>query len=181
MLVDGFDVRPSHADESIEAPPREAALRLARRKAESTRPSSDEVVVAADTVVSLDRRRYEKAADAEEARSFLSALDGQTHSVHTGVAVADADGLDALVASAKLRFRLGARLEEYVASGLWQGKAGAYGLQDALVAANSRLLEGRPSTVWGLPLEETARLLRRHGVEVMPFDPAHNPFSGVGQ
>jgi septum formation protein len=119
-------------------------------------------VLAADTTVSLGRRILGKPADADEARAMLRVLSAHTHRVLTAIALA-ADGrvLQALSVS-HVRF---APMEEgdieaYVASGEPFGKAGAYGIQGRIAAFVAHV-EGSYSGIMGLPLHETAMLLRQ--------------------
>jgi septum formation protein len=141
---------------------RALALRLARAKAVHE-PGA--FVLAADTVVAAGRRILGKPADAAEARLFLTLLSGRRHRVHTAVVVMAPDGRrgerqsESIVTFA----RLGASdLDAYLASGEWQGRAGGYAIQGR-AAAFVRHLQGSYSGVVGLPLWETASLLRGLG------------------
>ena len=147
--------------------PRALALRLALGKAQAC-PADDAVVLAADTVVACGRRLLGKAESEDEARRWLTLLSGRAHQVITGVAVrAPGAVMRHRTVLTRVRFaRLGsADIESYVASGEWRGKAGAYGIQgraERFVTA----LNGSYSNVVGLPLQETAFLLRAAGVVV---------------
>ncbi len=125
-------------------------------------------VLGADTVVALGDALFGKPADAADARRILSALSGTRHAVITGVALIDPHG-SRLIASDVTHVRMRAMsdeaMEAYLASGLWAGKAGAYGIQDRddpLVEC----IEGSFSNVVGLPLEQLpalfAQLVMRH-------------------
>jgi septum formation protein len=119
-------------------------------------------VLAADTTVALGRRILGKPEDADEARAMLRALSAHTHRVLTAIALA-ADGqvLQALSVS-HVRFAPmeAADIEAYVASGEPFGKAGAYGIQGRIAAFVAHV-EGSYSGIMGLPLHETAMLLRQ--------------------
>lgn len=124
-------------------------------------------MLAADTAVVLGAQVLGKPRDAGDARRMLRALSGTTHEVLTAVclrrAAADAPELDAVVAT-RVRF---ARLadeavEWYLATGEPLDKAGAYAIQGA-GGAFVLGVEGSVSNVVGLPLAETAELLRRAG------------------
>jgi septum formation protein len=163
-----LEVRPAHADESVAPgePPRDYVLRVARDKA---RAVAGELVLAADTAVVLGGEVLGKPADEADARRMLGALSGTEHEVLTAVVVrrgapAPALELDALVAT-KVRFaRLSAReIDWYVATGEPLDKAGAYAIQGA-GGAFVLSVEGSVSNVVGLPLAETAALLRRAGL-----------------
>jgi septum formation protein len=117
-------------------------------------------------------------------RAKLAMLSGTTHQVWTGLALAwDARAVDAAHAvTAVLMDRMPKPVvDAYAASGLWQGKAGAYGIQDAMLAPYVRIQAGPWSNVVGLPLAATRELLSRNGVPAR--DPPaedwlrdHNPF-----
>jgi septum formation protein len=146
--------------------PTNLALRLAAAKAAAVaavRP--DAMVLGADTVVACGRRVLAKTDDAAEARHFLSLLSGRRHRVFGGIAVAAPDGrvVSRVVVTAVAFKRLEpAEIDAYLRSGEWRGKAGAYAIQGR-AAAFVRWLAGSYSNVVGLPLFETAALLRGIG------------------
>jgi len=124
-------------------------------------------VLAADTTVALDGQMLAKPADAADAARMLRLLSGTRHRVLTAVALALDGRLEMRVSESRVTF---ARLDEpriaaYVASGEPFDKAGAYGIQGRAGAFVERL-EGSYSGVMGLPLFETAELLREFGVTV---------------
>jgi len=152
-------------------PPRDYVLRVAREKA---RAVPGDLVLAADTAVVLGDEVLGKPEGDDDARRMLRALSGTDHEVLTAVVVrrtAPALELDALVAT-RVRFeRLGAReIDWYVATGEPLDKAGAYAIQGA-GGAFVRSVEGSVSNVVGLPLAETAELLRRAGLP-LPWEAA---------
>ncbi len=144
--------------------PRQAALRLAGAKATAA-ATPGAFVLAADTIVAVGRRILPKAATAEQARACLTLLSGRRHHVWSAVVVVAPGGrraerlTDSAVAFARLTPR---QIEAYVATGEWSGKAGGYAIQ-ARAAAHIRWLGGSYSGVVGLPLFETAQLLRGLG------------------
>ena len=145
--------------------PRALALRLARAKAEAVAAEPGEVVLAADTGVALGARVLGKPADAAEARAFLARLSGRRHRVFTGVALRGPEGCRSRLVETAVRMK---RLSEeelrgYLAGGEWRGKAGGYAIQGA-AAAFIPWIGGSHSNVVGLPLVETANLLRAAGV-----------------
>nr|WP_237180421.1 Maf family nucleotide pyrophosphatase [Roseomonas haemaphysalidis] len=146
--------------------PRLLAARLSRAKAAAVAPlAPDAVVLAADTVVGVGRRILPKAETEAEARQCLDLLSGRRHRVHTGVALALPDGrvLTRLVESVVTFQRLTAQqVDAYIAGGEWRGKAGGYTIQES-AEAFVRFLSGSHSNVVGLPLYETAQLLRGIG------------------
>jgi len=159
-------VAPTDIDETPRRAelPRQLALRLARAKAEAA-DAPGALVLAADTVVGLGRRILGKPADAAEARRFLELLSGRRHQVHTGVALRHADGrVTHRLVSTILAFQrlTDQQMAAYVESGEWRGKAGGYAIQGA-AEMFVRFLSGSHSNVVGLPLFETAQLLRGCG------------------
>lgn len=124
-------------------------------------------VLAADTTVALGRRILGKPADAADAASTLALLGGRTHRVLTAVAVHhEGQDLQALSVS-HVRFAplSAATIERYIESGEPFGKAGAYAIQGALAGWIERI-DGSHSSIMGLPLFESAQLLRRCGVRL---------------
>lgn len=161
-------VLPTEIDETPRKAelPRQLAERLARAKAEAAAAlAPDSLVLAADTVVGVGRRILGKPADAAEAKRFLELLSGRRHRVMTGVCLIRPDGRrsERLVTTILAFQRLTpAQLEDYLASGEWQGVAGGYQIQKR-AEAFVRFLSGSHSNVVGLPLFETAQLLRGAG------------------
>jgi septum formation protein len=144
--------------------PRQLAARLAEAKARAV-ASPEALVMAADTVVGLGRRILGKPADAEEARRFLALLSGRRHQVHTGVALLLPDGaMRRRLVTTTLAFQrlTDQQIAAYVETGEWRGKAGGYALQGR-AEMFVRFLSGSHSNVVGLPLFETAQLLRGCG------------------
>jgi septum formation protein len=125
-------------------------------------------VLAADTVVAAGARILPKTLDAAEAETCLRLLSGRRHDVLTAVAVRAPSGkvLTRTVASVVGFARLDERqIRAYLASQEWHGKAGGYAIQ-GLAAAFIDFLSGSYSGVVGLPLHETANLLRGLGYAV---------------
>lgn len=122
-------------------------------------------VLCADTTVALGRRILGKPADAAEARRMLHALAGRTHRVHTAVALHDGRRAHAALSTSHVRVAplAAADIDTYVAGGEPFGKAGAYGIQGAFAAFVVHIA-GSHSGIMGLPLFETANLLRAAGV-----------------
>ena len=131
--------------------------RLARAKAEAVIARGAEgLVLACDTLSEVDGDALGKAADELEARQMLQRLSGRTHRVVTGVCLWRRPEADVpTIGCAESILAMGEItpdfLDWYLASGLWQGKAGACGFQDERLPL--RLVSGSPSNVVGLPLE----------------------------
>jgi len=144
--------------------PRVLALRLARAKAAAV-AAPDAHVLAADTVVAAGRRILPKAESEQDARACLKLLSGRRHRVITAVVLRLPDGTtrervaESVVAFARLTHE---QQEKYIAGGEWRGKAGGYAIQ-GMAASFVRFLSGSHSNVVGLPLFETAQLLRGAG------------------
>jgi septum formation protein len=119
------------------------------------------LVLGCDTVVECRGEILGKPTDREHARAMLTALSGQEHRVLSGLCLWQApDGrLDTRVAVTTLRMdELTPRqLDEYLATGQWEGKAGAFGYQDGLDWVH--VVEGSESNVVGLPMELLAEML----------------------
>jgi septum formation protein len=159
-------VAPADVDETPRKGelPRALAARLAEAKALAVE-APGALVLAADTVVGVGRRILGKPGDADEARRFLELLSGRRHQVHTGVVLHLPDGAlrRRLVTSIVAFQRLTAQqVAAYLETGEWQGKAGGYAIQGR-AEMFVRFLSGSHSNVVGLPLFETAQLLRGVG------------------
>ena len=138
------------------------AAAVARLRARGLPPAP---VLCADTTVALGRRILAKPADDAQAATFLRRLSGRTHRVLTAVALFDGRRTRRALNVSHVRFAalpVGV-IEAYVASGDAHGKAGAYAIQSAL-AGWIEHIDGSHSGIMGLPLYETARLLRAAGV-----------------
>jgi septum formation protein len=144
--------------------PRPYAARMAAAKAAAV-TSADHLVLAADTVVSAGRRILPKAEDAAQVRACLTLLSGRRHQVMTAIVLTAPDGRSTarLVESTVTFNRLTeAQIERYLALREGEGKAGGYAI-NGHAASFTRFLSGSYSAVVGLPLFETAQLLRGHG------------------
>jgi septum formation protein len=147
-------------------PPRLLAARLARAKA-ATGPAGA-WVLAADTVVAVGTRALPNPTDASTARRGLTLLSGRKHRVYTAVALRRPDGamVERLSESHVTFARLSAeQIERYLDTQEWHGKAGGYAIQ-GMAASFVRALWGSHSGVMGLPLFETAQVLRGNGWRV---------------
>jgi septum formation protein len=119
------------------------------------------LVLAADSVVAVGRRILPKAENEAEAHRCLALLSGRRHKVLGGVAMAAEGRVRMRLVETAVRFkRLEMQeVEDYIKSGEWQGKAGGYAIQGRAAAFIS-FISGSYSNVVGLPLFETAALLR---------------------
>jgi septum formation protein len=164
VLPAGIDETP-HKDEQ----PRPYARRMALEKAVLAAASAPgHFILAADTVVSVGRRILPKPEDEASLRACLTLLSGRRHHVMTGVVVVTPDGQRSLrvVDTAVIFARLDpGQIDAYAACGEGIGKAGGYAIQGR-AAGFIRLLTGSYSGVVGLPLFETAQMLRGRGFPV---------------
>jgi septum formation protein len=151
--------------------PRDYVLRVCRDKVENgwlrvvQRKLPVRGVLAADTTVCIGDEIIGTPADAAEAADFLARLSGREHEVLTAIAFKFGERMETELSATTVRFReLGrAEIERYVASGEPMDKAGAYAIQGRAGAFITEI-RGSYSGVMGLPLYETALLLRRFGI-----------------
>lgn len=124
-------------------------------------------ILCSDTTVALGRTIYGKPEDAADAARMLRELAGHNHRVLTAVAVQKGRSRHVVLSTSQVRFApLSAReIAQYVASGEPMGKAGAYAVQGRAAAFVSHI-SGSYSGIMGLPVFETAQLLRAIGLKV---------------
>ncbi len=124
-------------------------------------------VLGADTVVELDGDILGKPADRFGAEAMLTRLSGRQHHVHTAVAMRHEDRVELRLSSSLVRFATldAATIARYLETGEYLGKAGAYGIQGR-AGAFVEHIEGSYSGIMGLPLYETAVLLKAFGLTV---------------
>ena len=167
------EVRPSDVDERQHdgEPPEVYVRRVAAAKAAACAGDAGQWVLAADTIVELDGDVLGKAQGGDEAAAMLRRLAGRTHRVTTAVCLRRGGGaLRELMVTTEVDMVAAdeATIADYVASGDWRGKAGAYAVQGigaALVAG----VRGSVTNVIGLPLAEVIALLRETGAAAVAF------------
>ena len=150
--------------------PDEYVQRVARAKAAfgaallARRPLVVHPVLAADTTLDLDGEIIGKPKDEADAADILARLSGRSHRVLTAVAMAKYERIEHCLSVSEVRFRaLSAKeIGRYVRSGEPMDKAGAYGIQGR-AAVFIEEIRGSHSGIVGLPLCETALLLRDFG------------------
>ncbi|WP_332876193.1 Maf family protein [Massilia sp. S19_KUP03_FR1] len=132
-----------------------------------TRRLTPRPVLSADTTVTMDGVILGKPAGQKEAVAMLEQLSGRTHEVLTAVAVHYKDMAEQITQVSKVRFATlsPAAIRAYCATSEPYDKAGGYGIQ-GLAALFVEHIEGSHSGIMGLPLFETAQLLRRAGVPI---------------
>ena len=153
--------------------PQDYVIRLARAKAAhglelaTRRRLPPRAVLAADTTLDCGGAIIGKPGDEAEARQILQRLSGRSHRVLTAVAVGDGRRLEHVLSLSEVRFRplSAAEIDAYVATREPLDKAGAYGIQGH-AAIFVEEIRGSHSGIVGLPLCETALLLRSFGYPV---------------
>ncbi len=170
-------LRPASIDETPKKgePPRTYAQRLARSKATTSKQRlerdpelSGAYVLAADTVVSVNRRIIGKPEYLNEAASALQTLSGRSHRVFTSVCLITNNGsIRSRTVETRVRFKRLSReeIDSYLASGEWRGKAGGYAIQ-GIAGAFVQKIVGSYTNVVGLPLIEVVQLLTGEGFPV---------------
>jgi septum formation protein len=157
-----------HVDESLlpDETPDAYVARLARLKATTVRQRGEKLpVLAADTTVVLEGSVFGKPTGRADGLAMLESLAGRTHQVLTAVALATEQGVALRVNTSSVRFRNieRAEMEAYWETGEPRDKAGSYAIQ-GYGAVFVTALSGSYSGVMGLPLFETAELLRDAGI-----------------
>jgi len=152
--------------------PKSMVLRLASAKASAAHSDATQLVIGADTIVTVDDEVFGKPLHEDDALRMLAALSGRTHAVLTGVAVRSPLGVQTSLSSTEVRFRE-IRPDEALAywqSGEPRDKAGAYAIQGR-GGVFVQAISGSYSGVVGLPVFETARLLKNAGLDpiLMPL------------
>lgn len=144
--------------------PRPYCARIARSKVLAVQADADDIVLCADTTVSMGRRIFGKPADPDQAAAFLRALSGRRHRVITAVALRRGGKIwqKDVVSQVRMKRLSDVELNAYLATGDWRGKAGAYAIQGP-AGAFIPWISGSFTAIVGLPLAETAGLLQAAG------------------
>ena len=148
--------------------PLKLAARLASEKASSVALTApDNWVLAADTVVACGRRILGKPENISEAERFLKLLSGRRHRVVSGVCLITPNKkkmLKTITTAVKFKLLSKEELESYLEAEEWNGKAGGYAIQ-GYAGTFVKWISGSYSNVVGLPLFETAGMLRGAGYQ----------------
>ncbi|MDA0660951.1 MAG: Maf family protein [Planctomycetota bacterium] len=169
MREAGYDFEVIPADESAECGicSRETApllvARLAKQKAENVAPHIEQgLVIGCDTVAECRGQILGKPYHRDHAREMLKTLQGQIHSVYSGLCIwgrpDDRFSVRVDVTRMSMKQLTESELTEYLDSGLWEGKAGAFGWQDR--TGWLEILHGSASNVVGLPMELLSAMLK---------------------
>jgi septum formation protein len=167
--IENIKIHPANLEETMDLSlgAAENVRRLAVDKARwiaQELPGEHGVVLGADTTVAIGNEILEKPRDNEDAKRMLTLLSGNTHTVHTGVALIDLDtkAEQSFVESTDVTFRsLSAEeIQDYIATGSPMDKAGAYGIQEDFGAVFVRRIDGDYYNVVGLPLSRLYTMLK---------------------
>lgn len=177
-LLEQIGVRAAVQSVDIDESPRpdETALeyvqRLAREKALSGFTTIDNPrqlpVLGSDTVIELEGDIFGKPENRQHAKQMLAQLSGQKHTVHTSVAIVTKEQEVIETCSSQVEFKVldDVEIDRYLATGEADDKAGAYAIQ-GVAAQFVKNINGSFSGVMGLPLYETALLLKRCGIQLL--------------
>jgi septum formation protein len=123
----------------------------------------EQYVLGADTIVALGPRILGKPADPQEARAMLESLSGTRHRVITGMALLAPGGRRVIasdVTYVSMRKMSDDEIEQYIRSNEWNGKAGAYAIQETADRFVQEI-QGSFTNIVGLPMELLARMLKK--------------------
>lgn len=152
-----FTLRTQSADESQihERNPVKKVKQLAQLKADTTTVYDDEIIITADTIVSLDDEIFEKPTDIDDAYRMILTLSGRTHQVHTAVVLKSNVKETLILSTADVQFYEldNSEILEYIHSDEPYDKAGGYGIQ-SMGAKFVKKIHGDYNTIVGLPLAE---------------------------
>ena len=128
-------------------------------------PPDPVIVLGADTVCVVGDKILGQPKDARHAREMIQVMASATHTVHTGIALLVFPARTRLIFTQSAVVRVGhigaEELGDYLLSNLWQGKAGAYNLEERIEAGWPIEYEGDPTTVMGLPMDVLSPILFR--------------------
>ena len=151
-----FTVQVADIDEAMDPSksPQEEVSRVSRLKALAVAGNSEDVIIAADTIVVLDGKILGKPEDATDAYRMLKFLSGRRHQVMTGVTVLCGERETVFTEITDLHFRELTEKEilRYVKTGEPMDKAGAYGIQEWIGYIGIGQIEGSFFTIMGLPV-----------------------------
>ncbi|MCL2767485.1 MAG: Maf family protein [Synergistaceae bacterium] len=164
-----YEAYSPNVDESIleGEPPECACGRLSAAKAEKARLLfADALIIAADTLVTIDNDVFGKPCNSDEARVMLNKLNGREHKVITGLTIIFMGKTITETETTIVCFRKLSEndMEAYISTGEFQGKAGAYAIQGYASLFVERI-DGDYFNVVGLPLQRLSRMFERIGIE----------------
>lgn len=169
-LLQGIGITPDHiVIPSVDETPlkgegaKEYVKRIALLKARTVREKNPKAyILAADTAVEARHKIFVKATTPEDARQMLELFSGRRHRVYTAICLISPEGHESSrMIATRLTFKhlTPQEIESYIASGEWEGKAGAYAIQGK-AGKFVKFISGSYTNVMGLPLYETDCLLQ---------------------
>lgn len=155
--------------------PVDYVTRVALEKNKNVDKVDDDLVLSADTIISVGRRILTKPNDSRQARKFLDLMSGRRHKVMTSVCVFSKGKFHQKVIRTTLKMKRLSDLEKdrYLLSNEWQGKAGGYAIQGS-AAYFFPFVSGSYTNIVGLPLTETIGLLVGLGYKLSSQTPKRN-------
>ncbi len=163
-------VLPADIDETEQPKelPKDLALRLSAQKALKIREAeTDSYILAADTVVACGRRILPKGETEQDAYDCLKMLGGRRHKIYGGISVIAPSGVQVskcIQTMVHFKSLSDAEIGEYVKSGEWKGKAGAYAIQ-GLASVFVKKINGSYSNIVGLSCYDTLAMLKGLGFD----------------
>lgn len=161
-----FTIKTGDVDESMiqEKNPAEKVKKLAKLKGQAVLAQANEIILAADTVVSYEESIFEKPQDEDEAYQMIASLSGTTHEVYTGVYLRRGNEEIVFAEKTSVTFSVieEAHIKRYVKTKEPYDKAGAYGIQ-SVGALFVKEISGDFYNVVGLPLSRTIKELEKIG------------------
>ena len=146
-------------------PAEKIAEHISRKKAEGYKKTllDGELIITADTIVSLGGKVYGKPRDVDEARRMLQELSGHSHKVFSGVTVFTKEKMVSFTVESRVTFAAldAEEIDFYVDSYLPLDKAGAYGIQDWIGVVAIESIEGSYFNVVGLPMQRLYNILKK--------------------
>lgn len=170
QIVDDFKcVAPQFNEESVKIKnPKQKCMFLSCQKCKAALKDCGEntVIISSDTVVDFNRNILEKPKDKQDAYRMIKNLSGNQHEVHTAVTVYYNGKLYTFCESTTVYVDVISEknIEKYINTNMWEGKAGAYGIQDSFGACNIKGIKGDYYTVMGLPVNRLYGLLKKLGI-----------------
>ncbi len=156
-----------------EMPPEDIVSHWSRKKAEAVAAhyGSEDIVIAADTIVYFDGNILGKPTDETDAFKTLTMLSGSWHTVYTGITIIRGDDVLTDVESTTVLFRelSSKQIEHYIDTGEPMDKAGSYGIQD-LGALFVERIDGDIYNVIGLPLYRLSLMLSHFGIDLLSLE-----------
>ncbi|WP_099204237.1 Maf family protein [Scatolibacter rhodanostii] len=159
-----FSVKVSGVDETVPITftPEETVRTLAKRKADAIDRKATDIIVAADSVVSIDNLILGKPQSSEDAKNMLKRLSGRTHNIFSGVCIQFKEQENIFVQATEVTFYslTDEEIDEYVQTGEPMGKAGSYGIESQGIRL-IRSICGDYANIVGIPLAETLRRIEK--------------------